>query len=113
MAGSVAGACAPTGNEVAIESAGSASEFDFDYRIPAGTGERMDAGEQVEILPRDISASVGDQIRVVNDDDRGHTVGWMYVGPGEVVTQRFTSTGEFVGVCTVHPSGEVRLVVHE
>ncbi len=85
--------------------------FDFDYEIPKGTGERIDAGEPIEILPARIEATVGQSIRVRNDDDRGHSVGWMYVGPGEVVTQRFSSSGRFVGACSVHPSGQVELVV--
>ncbi len=96
---------------LAIEPASDAAEVEFEYHIPPGTGDRMDAGEDVAILPAEIDATVGEAIRVINNDTRGHTVGWMYVGPGEVVTQRFSSEGVFVGRCTVHPSGEVRLVV--
>jgi plastocyanin len=56
---------------------------------------------------------VGETIRIVNDDDRGHNVGPFFVGAGETLSQRFSSAGEFVGVCTVHPSGQIVLVVSE
>jgi plastocyanin len=79
----------------------------FEYVIPAGAGEALDAGTPLEILPARLDAKVGDTIRIENDDDRGHTVGPFFVGANETVTQRFSTPGEFVGVCTVHPSGQI------
>lgn len=81
--------------------------------IPAGAGEALDAGKPLEILPGELVVTVGETIRVVNEDDRGHNVGPFFVGAGETLSQRFSSPGEFVGVCTVHPSGELVLVVNE
>lgn len=83
----------------------------FEYTIPVGAGEALDAGTPLEILPAELDARVGDTIRLVNDDVRGHTVGPFFVGAQETLSQRFSSAGEFVGVCTVHPSGEIVLVV--
>jgi hypothetical protein len=83
----------------------------WSYVIPRGTGERIDRGEPVEILPPEIDARVGDVIEIVNQDDRGHVVGPFYVGRHETVRQRFTSAGRFRGQCSVHPSGEVVLDV--
>ena len=83
----------------------------FEYVIPAGAGEALDAGTPLEILPPQLDAKVGDTIRIENDDDRGHTVGPFFVGANETLTQRFSTPGEFVGVCTVHPSGEIVLRV--
>jgi plastocyanin len=79
----------------------------FEYVIPAGAGEALDAGTPLEILPAQLDAKVGDTIRIENDDDRGHTVGPFFVGANETLTQRFSTPGEFVGVCTVHPSGQI------
>ena len=90
----------------------SATQFDFDYLIPAGTGERFDAGEFIEILPRELEVSVGEVLRIVNEDDRDHLVGPFFVGAHEVLTQRFSTSGEFNGICTVHPSGQFTLVVN-
>jgi plastocyanin len=86
---------------------------DYEFVIPAGAGEALDAGEPLEILPGTLEVQVGETIRIVNDDDRGHNVGPFFVGAGETLTQRFSSTGEFVGVCTVHPSGQLVLIVDE
>ena len=90
-----------------------ATEFDYDYLIPAGTGERYDAGEFIEILPAELETSVGEILRIVNEDDRDHLVGPFYVGAGETLTQRFSTPGEFEGLCTVHPSGQFILTVGE
>ena len=83
----------------------------YEYVIPVGAGEALDAGEPLEILPAELEVRIGETIRIVNEDDRGHAVGPFFVGANETLTQRFSSAGEFVGICTVHPSGEFVLVV--
>lgn len=85
---------------------------DYEYLIPAGTGDRIRAGEDVEILPAELDVRVGETIRIVNQDTEGHFVGVFYVGPGETVTERFSSPGEYTGQCTVHPSGKLSLKIH-
>ncbi len=90
------------------EQAGAAT---YEYTIPLGAGEALDAGNPLEILPAELSTKVGETIRIVNDDDRGHNVGPWFVGANETLNQEFTSPGEFEGVCTVHPSGQLVLVV--
>lgn len=85
----------------------------YEYVIPLGAGDALDAGEPLEILPGELEATVGETIRIVNEDDRGHNVGPWFVGPNETLTQRFSSPGEFEGVCTVHPSGQLVLRVEE
>jgi len=86
---------------------------DHDYLIPAGTAERIDAGERIDILPAELEVSVGETIRIVNDDNRGHVVGVFYVGAGEILTQTFTAPGQLTGECTVHSSGVFTLTVVE
>lgn len=83
----------------------------YAYTIPAGAVEALDAGTPLEILPGTLEASVGETIEIVNLDDRGHNVGPWFVGADETLRQEFTSPGRFEGVCTVHPSGELVLVV--
>ena len=89
-----------------------ATDVDYDYLIPPGTGDRFDAGEVVEILPAELEVAVGEVLRIVNEDDRDHLVGPFFVGAGETLTQRFSTAGEFEGICTVHPSGQFVLVVN-
>lgn len=84
---------------------------DYFYTIPQGAGEALDKGEPLEILPGELTVQVDQVIEIVNEDDRGHLVGPFFVGAGETLRQRFSSAGEFIGVCTVHPSGELVLRV--
>lgn len=86
-------------------------EFDHEFVIPAGTGDRIQAGEDVEIVPRELVVMVGDSLRIVNEDDQGHAVGVFYVGSGETLTQRFDSPGVLEGLCDIHPSGTFTLRV--
>ena len=99
------------GAGVELANAADVTEFEHDYFIPAGTAERIERGEQVDLVPRSLTARVGEAIRIVNDDDEGHLVGVFYVGPGESLTKRFTSPGELSGSCTVHSSGDFTLRV--
>lgn len=96
-----------------VEGADEDAAADFEYLIPAGTGSVLDAGGQVEILPAELEVRVGETIRIVNYDDRGHVVGVFYVGAGETLTQTFTAPGELEGECSVHPSGRFLVRVLE
>lgn len=89
------------------------ADIDFDYVIPSGTGAEIDAGQDVDIVPAEIDATVGQVIRIVNGDDRGFNVGPFFVGAGETITQRFSAAGEFTGECAVHPSGQLVLRVRD
>jgi hypothetical protein len=87
------------------------AEADWSYVIPRGTGDRLDRGEPVDLLPASIDAKVGETIRIENRDDRSYLLGPFYVGPGETLSQRFVSPGRFEGECVVHPSGQLVLNV--
>lgn len=104
----VAAACGDDGT-TADPSAGPAQTVTF--VIPAGTGDAMDAGEPVDILPARIDLSVGDSVEIVNDDERNHIIGPFFVEAGETFNHQFRSTGEFEGECSVHPSGRVVVAV--
>ena len=108
----LAAACSSEAEPLVSADPGAVS-FDYDYLIPVGTADRISDGESVEILPAELTVHLGEVIRIINEDDEGHFVGIFYVGSGETVTQRFTSVGEFVGACSVHPSGSLTLEVTE
>lgn len=84
---------------------------DYRFVIPAGSGEAIDHGESLDILPEELTVKVGEVIELVNEDDRGHLVGPFFVGKGETLRQRFTDPGTFIGECSVHPSGQIVLNV--
>lgn len=104
-------ACGDDGGGAPATEAAADAPADIEYVIPVGTGERIDAGERVEILPRQLDARVGELIRIENEDDRGQLLGPFFVGAGETLSQRFSSPGTYEGQCSVHPSGELRVVV--
>ena len=80
-AGSLLVACGSDGSAQPELSAIDAAEpATFEYLIPLGSGERIDAGEELELFPDEFTAAVGDSIKIVNEDDRGHTVGPFFVG---------------------------------
>ncbi len=83
----------------------------YSYVIPAGTGDRIDQGEPLDILPRELVAQLDETIIIVNEDDQAHLLGPWFVGPGETLRQRFTTPGVFEDECTVHPSGQFTVVV--
>ncbi|MBU1227300.1 MAG: hypothetical protein KJ698_08835 [Actinobacteria bacterium] len=104
--------CGSGPNAPRLEDA-SARGADYSYTIPAGAGEAYDRGQPLDILPGELTVAIGEVIEIVNLDARGHLIGPFFVGAGETLRQRFAGPGEFIGVCTVHPSGELVLVVHE
>lgn len=88
-------------------------EADYAFVIPAGSGEAIDAGEPLDLLPGSMTVKVGEVIEIVNDDDRGHLVGPFFVGAQETVRQEFASPGTFEGKCSVHSSGQIIIEVVE
>ena len=79
--------------------------------VPEGTQAQMDAGEEIVLFPRRLEVGIGDRIVIENDDTSSHQVGPYVVGPGQRIAQTFSTTGIIEGVCTLHPSGEVTIVV--
>jgi hypothetical protein len=106
------GAACGSAGPLVVE-AGTSGAADYSYTILPGSGEAIDRGEPLEILPGELVGHVGEVIELVNLDDRGHLVGPFFVGAGEIMRQRFNSPGDFVGACSVHPSGEFVLTVVE
>ena len=84
---------------------------DHRYVIPQGTAERLNNGEQIEIIPGELFFSAGDTMTVVNNDTADHNVSVTQVPAGQTVTDEFPSPGVFDGACTVHPRGSVRIEV--
>lgn len=80
-------------------------------RVPPGTGERIDAGEDLELIPQRLELSVGDTLVIVNDDDRTHVVGPYGVPAGQELRTRFTEPGTYYGACTLHVGDRVEIVI--
>ena len=107
------GGCGSSNSEPLLRDDGSAVSPDYSYTIPAGTGEAIDSGESVDILPQELDVRVGEVLELINLDNRGHLVGPFFVGKGETLRQRFNAPGTFIGECSVHDSGQIILTVAE
>lgn len=88
-----------------------AESVTYQYIIPRGTGDRIDAGEPVNIVPRRLDLNLGDSIEIVNQDAVGHNVGPFFVGEGETVSQVFRTEATYEDACSIHPSGAFTIVV--
>jgi len=82
-----------------------------EYVVPAGTQERIDAGEEVSLFPQHLEVRVGDRLVIDNQDDNTHQVGPYVVGAGQRIEQAFAVPGAIEGFCTLHPSGQVSIIV--
>lgn len=81
------------------------------FVIPPGTGDLIDRGEPVDVMPSRLEIGVGDAIEIVNNDDRDHNAGLFFVRRGETVSQVFPSVAEFSDVCSVSTSGQFTIIV--
>lgn len=75
--------------------------------IPAGTAARVAAGEQVDLIPADLTFKLDDRLVVVNQDSATHRIGPFTVAPGQRLEERLSKAASFTGFCSLHPSGNV------
>lgn len=83
--------------------------------IPAGTVERLAAGDGTGAPPHRIELVLGvqDVLVIRNEDSVWHEVGPYRVAPGHTLTQRFSEPGRVVQACTMTPGNQVEIVVRE
>ena len=84
----------------------------WSYVVPAGSKEKADKGVFVEdVLPEQLTISVGDTVTILNEDSAVHSFGPFTVRPGEFQKMTFTEPGYFFGVCTVGGHDTVTITV--
>ena len=96
---------------LAVVASGDGGAEEVAFTVPADTNERIESGETVEILPARIDLEVGDTLIIENLDDEPYNVGPYIVGAGQTLRQTFNEPGLFEGVCQLHPSGGIEIVV--
>jgi hypothetical protein len=77
--------------------------------IPAGTAERLAAGQDVALIPEDLDFRLRDRLIVINDDVVEHQVGPFTVAPGDRLERRFSEAATFEGFCSLHPGGRITI----
>lgn len=94
------------------ENPASPSGVVWSYVVPAGSQEKADKGMFVEdVLPEQLTISVGDTVTILNEDSVVHSFGPFTVRPGEFQKMTFTEPGYFFGVCTVGGHDTVTITV--
>lgn len=88
-------------------------ETTYEYLVPFGTGNRLDGGEVIELMPPELEVKVGESIRIVNDDTRDYMIGPFFVTAGQTLAMRFTQPGVLEGVCVVGSGGRFLINVTE
>lgn len=81
------------------------------YLAPLGTGDRIDAGEEVEIIPAELTLHVGDELILLNEDDREHSIAGYQVRPGDTVTISYPRPGLYMNSCSVNTDELVYIYV--
>lgn len=79
--------------------------------VPAGTGERLLAGEDVEIMPARLELSVGDTLSIRNDDSVTHSVGPYEVEAHTTTRFRYGAPGHYEGYCPLSEGDRYEIVV--
>lgn len=79
--------------------------------VPAGTQDRLDAGEQVVVMPTRLEFRVGDMIRIRNDDDVTQSVGPYVVEAGEEMVLQYGAPGVYEGYCPLSNGERYEIVV--
>ncbi len=74
------------------------------FVVPPGTYQAIEAGEDIEVMPTEVELSVGDELRIVNEDTFTHVLGPYTVRPGETFAVTYTAPGEYPGTCSVNAS---------
>jgi plastocyanin len=90
-----------------------AAAHEYRITIPAGTAQRIAAGEDPAIVPAEIRLARGDILVIHNQDESGHQISDFWVGAGETIRQQFRQAGVYQGECTIHKDSQVQIIVTE
>lgn len=83
----------------------------IEYVIPAGTAERVAAGETVPTIPRRAVFVAGDVLVLRNEDRVNHQLGPFWIPAGTTMTIPLDRPANLNYLCTIHPSGSIGLEV--
>jgi hypothetical protein len=81
------------------------------FVIPAGTANRVTAGEEVRIIPEDLRLRRSDRLVLINEDSETHQVASILIGSGERIETKFSEAISVSGFCSLHPSGQITISI--
>jgi hypothetical protein len=81
--------------------------------VPAGTQERLDRGETVEIMPARLELRVGDTLVIRNEDAVAQSVGPYSVPAHGETRLTYGSPGRFEGYCPLSEGQRYEIIVED
>jgi hypothetical protein len=81
--------------------------------VPAGTQDKLDRGEIVDVMPALLEFRVGDTLRVRNDDSHVQYAGPYRVLPGEQFELEYGAPGRYGGLCDLSGNARYEIVITE
>lgn len=79
--------------------------------VPAGTQDRLDAGETVDVMPARIEMRVGDTLVIRNDDSVRQSVGPYQVEANRSIRLTYGTPGTFEGYCPLSEGERYEIVI--
>jgi plastocyanin len=79
--------------------------------VPAGTQDRLAAGEEVVVMPARLELRVGDTLFIRNEDDVVQSVGPYSVQPGGEMQLTYGAPGTYEGYCPLSEGERYQIVV--
>ncbi|HLT15563.1 MAG TPA: hypothetical protein VK007_02580 [Acidimicrobiales bacterium] len=84
---------------------------DVEVVVPAGTGARLRAGEDVTVMPERLVLQVGQTLRIRNEDGEAARVGPYEVPARDELSVRFGRPGRFEGYCPLSENDRYEIVI--
>ncbi|NWF62843.1 MAG: hypothetical protein HXY38_00930 [Chloroflexi bacterium] len=81
--------------------------------IPAGTGERVRAGQAAPDIPRDLHFVVGDTLRVINQDNENHQLGPLWIPADASASLTLESEQNMIFECSFQTGNYLGVTVQE
>jgi hypothetical protein len=81
--------------------------------VPAGSAERIAAGETIPSIPEEMIFVVGDTLEVLNEDSAVHQLGPLTVPPGATARMVMEQADKYAYSCSFQPSRYLGLDVRQ
>lgn len=81
--------------------------------IPAGTAEKVARGEEEVSIPNEMVFVLGDVLIVINEDNKSHELGPIFVLPGSSASMVLDEANQFAMSCSFRPSKYFGLTIKE
>jgi hypothetical protein len=81
--------------------------------VPAGTQQRLEAGESVDVMPALLEMRVGDTLLIRNEDSVDQAVGPYFVAARDELRFTYGSPGRYEGYCPLSQGERYEIVVEE